>query len=82
MKNMKEKNFSGVRKWVVKNLDNDQTQIFRKIYDSLYDYLDTKSIPLVILILGEYQYKSAFVADSEINMVACLVQIMMEANFK
>jgi DNA polymerase III delta prime subunit len=82
MKHMKNKDFSGVRKWVVKNLDNDQTQIFRKIYDGLYDNLDSQSIPLVILILGEYQYKAAFVADAEINMVACLVQIMMEANFK
>ena len=82
MKFMKEKDFSGVRKWVVKNLDNDQTQIFRKIYDGLYEYLTLQTIPLVILILGDYQYKAAFVADSEINMTACLVQIMMEAEFK
>jgi hypothetical protein len=67
---------------VVSNLDNDQTQLFRKIYDSLYDYLTPESIPVVILILADYQYKAAFVADAEINMSACLVQIMMEANFK
>ena len=82
MTRMKEKDFSGVRKWVVSNLDNDQTQLFRKIYDSLYDYLTPESIPVVILILADYQYKAAFVADAEINMSACLVQIMMEANFK
>jgi DNA polymerase III delta prime subunit len=79
---MKDKDFGGVRKWVVANLDNDQTQLFRKIYDSLYTYLKAESIPLVILILGDYQYKAAFVADAEINISACLVQIMMEAEFK
>lgn len=82
MNYMKDKNFSGVRKWVVGNLDNDQTQLFRKIYDSLYDYVELESIPIVILILGDYQYKAAFVADAEINITACLVQIMMEAEFK
>ena len=79
---MKNKDFGGVRKWVVSNLDNDQTQLFRKIYDSLYDHLKAESIPIVILILGDYQYKAAFVADAEINISACLVQIMMEAEFK
>ncbi len=82
MECMKNKDFAGVRKWVVSNLDNDQTQLFRKIYDSLYDHLRSDSIPLIILILGDYQYKAAFVADAEINMTACLVQIMMEAEFK
>lgn len=82
MKYMKDKDFGGVRKWVVKNIDNDQTQMFRKIYDGIYDYITPQTIPLVILILGDYQYKAAFVADSEINMTACLVQIMMEAEFK
>ena len=79
---MKNKDFGGVRKWVVSNLDNDQTQLFRKIYDSLYDHLKAESIPIVILILGDYQYKAAFVADAEINISACLVQIMMEGEFK
>ena len=82
MKHMKEKNFISVRKWVIQNLDNDQTDIFRMIYDHLHDYLVQQSIPSVILILGEYQYKSAFVADLEINITACLVEIMMEAEFK
>lgn len=82
MDNIKTKNFNEVRRWVVDNIDNDQTKIFRTIYDALYDHLDTKSIPLAILILGEYQYKAAFVADPEINITACLVQLMMECELK
>lgn len=82
MDNMKTKNFNEVRKWVVDNIDNDQTKIFRTIYDGLYDYLESKTIPMAILILGEYQYKAAFVADPEINITACLVQLMMECEFK
>ena len=60
---MKEKNFTEARKWVVSNLDNSQTELFRKIYDGLYDYVQSSSIPQAILILADYQYKSAFVAD-------------------
>ncbi len=79
---MKTKTFSDVRKWVVENLDNDQTRIFRKIYDGLYETLEPQSIPRAILILAEYQYKSAFVADQEINMTACLTELMVECEFK
>lgn len=79
---MKEKDFTSVRKWVVENVDNDPTQIFRNLYDGMYDYFDGNSIPKVVLILAEYQYKSAFVADAEINLTACLVEIMMECGFK
>ena len=79
---MKSKNFTGVRKWVVDNMDNDHNQIFRKIYDSLYDTTKSVSIPVAILILAEYQYKSAFTADQEINTTACLTQLMMECEFK
>jgi DNA polymerase III delta prime subunit len=79
---MKSKTFSDVRKWVVENLDNDQTRIFRKIYDGLYETMDAQSIPRAILILAEYQYKSAFVADQEINMTACLTELMVECEFK
>ena len=79
---MKEKDFTNVRKWVVENLDNDQTQIFRKIYDTLYDYMTPQSIPQAILVLSEYQYKSAFVADQEINLTACLVELMMGCEYK
>ena len=82
MTGMKAKNFGDVRQWVVDNLDNDPSQLYRKIYDSLYDYLDSQSIPTCILILAEYQYKSAFANDQEINTTACLVQIMMECTFK
>jgi DNA polymerase III delta prime subunit len=79
---MKKKNFPAVRKWVVANLDNDQSQVFRKLYEGLQDTMEPESIPTFVLIISEYQYKSAFVADQEINMTACLVQVMMECNFK
>tara|TARA_Y100001963_G_scaffold150865_1_gene232737 strand:- start:4288 stop:5229 length:942 start_codon:yes stop_codon:yes gene_type:complete len=79
---MKNKDFTSVRKWVVENLDNDPTRIFRQMYDGMYNYFDAGSIPRVVLILGDYQYKAAFVADAEINMTACLVEIMMECDFK
>tara|TARA_Y100000034_G_scaffold130835_1_gene190279 strand:- start:502 stop:1455 length:954 start_codon:yes stop_codon:yes gene_type:complete len=82
IKAMKSKNFSDVRKWVVENLDNDQTRIFRKIYDGLYETTEPQSIPRAILILAEYQYKSAFVADQEINLTACLTELMMECELK
>ena len=79
---MKSKEFTSVRKWVVENIDNDPTHIFRKIYDGLYEYLKSHSIPQAVLILAEYQYKAAFVSDHEINMTACLTQLMMECEFK
>jgi DNA polymerase III delta prime subunit len=79
---MKKKEFTNVRRWVVDNLDNDPVRIFRSIYDSLYDVMDGSSIPHVVCILGEYQYKAAFVADQEINMLACLTEIMARGKFK
>ena len=79
---MKGKNFTEVRKWVVSNLDNSQTELFRKIYDGLYDYVTPSSIPQAILILADYQHKAAFVADQEINLTACIVELMMECEFK
>ena len=79
---LKEKEFSQVRKWVVDNIDNDPTKIFRKIYDNLYDYLTPATIPPAVIVLGEYQYKSAFVADQEINLLACLTEIMSQCQFK
>ncbi len=82
MTSMKEKNFQQVRKWVVDNLDNDQVQIFKKIYNNLSDNLEPQSIPTAILIIAEYQYKAAFVADQEINMTACLTELMLETTFK
>ena len=79
---MKNKEFVNVRKWVVSNLDNDQNHIFRKIYDGLYDNFKPQSIPQAILILSEYQYKAAFVADHEINLTACLTELMLECEYK
>ena len=79
---MKKKELVNVRKWVVDNLDNDSDRIFRNIYESLYDHIDPNSIPHAIVALGEYQYKAAFVADLEINMMACLTEIMGGVKFK
>jgi len=83
MASMKEKDFSGVRKWVVNNLDNDPSRMFRNIYDSMYEHLaDATSIAYAVVTLGDYQYKSAFVADQEINTLACLTEIMSQVKFK
>ena len=79
---LKGKEFTKVRKWVVDNIDNDPTKIYRKIYDTLYDYLEPGTIPAAVILLGEYQYKSAFVADQEINLLACLTEIMTQCKFK
>ena len=79
---LKDKRFNDMRKWVVQNLDKEASFLFRTIYDVLYTALDSKSIPQAILILAGYQYKSAFVADQEINMVACLTEIMASCKFK
>ena len=82
VKNLKQKNFSEVRKWVVANLDNDPTVLLRRIYDSLYDTMKPTSIPAAILVIAKYQYQMAFVADQEINLLAALTEIMVECEFK
>ncbi len=82
IKNLKEKNFPEVRKWVNNNLDNDTGVLLRRIYDSLYSSLVPATIPAAVLILAKYQYQMAFVADQEINMLACLTEIMVECEFK
>jgi DNA polymerase III delta prime subunit len=79
---LKNKKFNDVKKWVTQNLDSDPTAILRKIYDNLADIMDGPSIAAAVLIIAEYQYKSAFVADQEINLLAALTQIMLECNFK
>ena len=79
---LKDKAFSDMRKWVVNNLDNDPVKIFRKIYDTLYTNLEPSTIPHAVLIIADYQYKSAFVADQEINLVACLTELMSQVKFK
>lgn len=76
------KDFASCRKWVTNNLDNDITRIFRSIYDALYDKLKPNSVPQMVLILAKYQYQSAFVADHEINLIACLTELMVECEFK
>ena len=78
---MKAKDFGSVRKWVAANVHLSHTDIFRKIYDNLAEAMPKASIPQAILIIGEYQYKSAFVADQEINMVAFLVELMLSCEF-
>ena len=82
IKNLKNKEFSEVRKWVVNNLDNDSGVLMRRIYDVLHDSLVPNSIPAAVLVLAKYQYQMAFVADQEINMLACLTEIMVECEFK
>ena len=78
MTHLKKKEFTKMRKWVVDNIDNDPVKVFRKIYEKLYDYMKPESIPNAVIILGEYQYKSAFVADQEVNLLAkLLMQYMM-----
>ena len=82
MKLLKEKDFTETRKWVTQNLDNDPVRIFRSIYDTLYTNLEPSTIPHAVLIIADYQYKSAFVADQEINFTACLTEIMSQVKFK
>ena len=79
---LRNREFTNMKKWVVQNLDNEPTKIMRKVYDSVYDFLSPKSIPEAVLIIGEYQYKSAFVVDHEINLVCFLTEIMMRCEFK
>ena len=69
-----------MRQWVVNNIDSDPSTIFRKLYDTLSDQVET--VPQLILLLADYQYKAAFVADAEINLVACLTEIMAAVKFK
>jgi len=82
IKNLKEKNFTEVRKWVVSNLDNDSSIILRRVYDALYETVNPSSIPAAVLIIAKYQYQIAFVADQEINLLAALTEIMCECEFK
>lgn len=79
---LKDKDFASCRKWVTNNLDNDPTRIFRNIYDGLYGVLEANSVPQMVVILAKYQYQAAFVADHEINLIACLTEIMVECAFK
>jgi len=82
VKKLKDKDYPEVRKWVVNNLDNDTSVLLRRIYDACYDSMVPSSIPSAVLCLAKYQYQMAFVADQEINMLACLTEIMVECEFK
>jgi replication factor C small subunit len=79
---LKVKDFSTARKWVTNNLDNDPVRIFRVIYDKLYDVLKPNSVPQMVLILAKYQYQAAFAADHEINLMACITELMVDCEFK
>ena len=82
VKSLKTKDFANCRKWVTSNLDNDPARIFRTLYDKLYEALQANSVPPMVLILAKYQYQAAFVADAEINLIACLTEIMVDCSFK
>ena len=82
IKLMKDKDFTEVRKWVAKNSDADTTALFRELYDTASANMDVNSIPPMVLILADYQYKAAFVADHELNIMAALTEIMAQCKFK
>ena len=82
VKALREKDFKTMRSWVVNNLDIEPTAIFRKIYDNIIEYAKPASVPQVVLILADYQYKDAFVADHELNLVACMTELMANAEWK
>ena len=79
---LKEKDFKSIRKWVANNLDNDPARMYRKVYDTLYDEVQPQTVPHLVLATADYSYKSAFVADQEINMLAFMVEIMTQVNWK
>ena len=79
---LKDKDFGAMRKWVVNNSDVDTSTIFRSIYDGLSEYMKPETIPVAVVTIAKYQYQSAFVADQEINLVACLTELMVECELK
>ena len=79
---LKAKDFKSMRQWVVNNIDTEPQAIFRKIYDNMIDYVEPQSVPQVVLILADYQYKNAFVADHELNVVACMTELMANVSWK
>jgi len=81
VKHLKEKNFGDMRKWCVSNSDIEPARIYRKVYDSLYEYFKPESIPQAVVTISKYQYQAAFVADQEINLVACLTELMVDCEY-
>jgi|TARA_B110000908_G_scaffold170756_1_gene231265 DNA polymerase III delta prime subunit len=82
MADLKTKNFKDMRKWVTNNIDVESAKLFRMIYDNMLTYIEPSSIPQVVLILADYSYKDSFVADHELNVVACMTEIMSQIKFK
>ena len=82
VQHLKGKQFKKMRAWVVNHMDVDTVAIFRGLYDNMFQYVADNSVPQLVLILADYQYKDAFVADHELNTVACMTEIMMQVNFK
>ena len=82
MKSIKDKDFKEMRRWVVDHMDTEPQAIFRRIYDAMSDYIEPRYIPQTVLILADYQYNNAFVADHEINVVACITELMASVEFK
>ena len=82
MNHLKIKDFRKMRQWVADNIDVEPASMFRKIYDSMNDYVEPASVPQLVLILADYQYKNSFVADHELNMVACLTEVMAGVKWK
>ncbi len=78
---LKEKDFKKMRAWVANNIDTDTSAIFRQLYDHIYERVAPQSVPQIVLILADYQYKAAFVADHELNVVACFTEIMANVQF-
>lgn len=81
-KHLKDKDFKKMRSWVVNNIDVDASAIIRNLYNRMYDHVEPQSVPQLVVTLADYQYKNAFVADSELNMVACLTEVMAQVEFK
>ena len=82
MSDLKDKNFKGMRKWVTDNMDVESAKIFRMVYDNMISYVEASSVPQLVLILADYSYKDSFVADHELNVVACMTEIMSQIKFK
>ena len=82
MEDLKAKNFKSMRKWVTDNMDVESTKLFRMVYDNMVTYVTPNSIPQLVLILADYSYKDSFVADHELNVVACMTEIMSQIKFK
>ena len=82
MEYLKGKQFTEVRKWVAQNIESDTSNIFRRIYDKAYQYAEPSSVPQIVVTLADYQYKAAFAADQELNMMACLTELMVEGEWR